>query len=80
MSKCVLRYFSIRAKTSFDLSPAKDLTSSSVNNDSMSSPDVLMTSKSIPFSSILQEKPMLMAVSTLSPVKTQSLIPAFAKS
>ncbi|ANB12539.1 hypothetical protein AWJ20_795 [Sugiyamaella lignohabitans] len=35
-----------------------------------------MTSNSIELSRRLHEKPMLIAVSTLSPVRTQSLIPA----
>ncbi|KAH3682403.1 hypothetical protein WICPIJ_006628 [Wickerhamomyces pijperi] len=46
---------------------------------SMSSPEVFKTNSSMSLPNKLQENPMLMAVSTLSPVKTQSLIPALLK-
>ena len=52
--------------------------SSSASAASMASLCGLNTIKSISLLSRLQEKPMLMAVSTLSPVSTHSLIPASA--
>ncbi|KAH3678350.1 hypothetical protein WICMUC_001583 [Wickerhamomyces mucosus] len=47
---------------------------------STSSPEVFKTSSSISLPNRLQENPMLIAVSTLSPVKTHNFMPALLKS